>query len=113
MGGAWDDIVKDCVIKGADGSQVATLRCLPAVFSNLVTAALVFSGVVAVFFIIFSGIKYITSAGDPKQVEGAKQTLTFAIIGLVVVLTSFLIINFIGYVTGATCINQFGFDSCK
>lgn len=108
MGGAWDDIVKGCVVKG-----VATLQCLPAIFSNVVTAALVFSGVIAVFFIIFAGIKYITSAGDPKQVEGAKQTLTFAIVGLLVVLFSFLIINFIGYVTGADCINQFGFDSCK
>lgn len=98
----------NCVVDGA-----ATLSCIPIVFKNIVTAALVFVGVVAVFLIILSGIKFITSAGDPKQVEGARNTLTYAIIGLVVVLLSFLIINVIGRITGAECINAFGFNSCQ
>ncbi len=95
-----------------DPSQVATLKCLPIVFRNIVTAALVFAGVAAVFFIVFSGAKFITSGGDPKQVESAQKTLTFAIAGLLLILLSFFIINLIGYLTGAPCINNFGFDSC-
>lgn len=98
----------NCVQDGA-----ATLSCIPIVFKNIVTATLVFVGVVAVFLIILSGIKFITSGGDPKQVEGARNTLTYAIIGLVVVLLSFLIINVIGRITGVECINDFGFNSCQ
>lgn len=109
MGIQWNTIVPDCVT--AEG--VATLTCLPAVFKNLVTAVLVFAGIVALFLIIFSGIKFLTSGGDPKQVEGARKTLTYAIIGLVVILSSFAIINIIAGVTGVDCIKQFGFGNCK
>ena len=92
---------------------VPTLKCLPVVIGNVIAGLLVFSGTIAIFMLIFAGFKYVTSSGDPKQVEGAKQTMTYAIIGLVVILLSFFIINFISVVTGATCIQQFGFNTCK
>ena len=91
---------------------VATLDCIGPLFQNIINAALVFAGVVALFFIIFSGIKFITPSGDPKQVEGARKTLTYAIIGLLVILFSFFIINLISYVTGVSCIKMFGFTNC-
>ena len=99
----------DCV--GSDG--VATLSCIPIIFKNVINWALILAGTAAIFFIIFSGIKFITSGGDPKQVEGARKTATWAIIGLLIILFSFAIINIIGIITGATCINTFGFDTCK
>ncbi len=99
----WDK----CLEKG-----VATLNCIPIVFSNILNWALVFAGVAALFLIILSGIKFITSGGDPKQVEGARHTLTYAIIGLLLILFSFLILNLISYVTGVECIKVFGFDNC-
>ena len=100
----WDK----CLEKG-----VATLNCIPIVFSNILNWALAFAGVAALFLIILSGIKFITSGGDPKQVEGARHTLTYAIIGLLIILFSFLILNLISYVTGVECIKVFGFDNCK
>ena len=99
----WDK----CLEKG-----VATLNCIPIVFSNILNWALAFAGVAALFLIILSGIKFITSGGDPKQVEGARKTLTYAIIGLLIILFSFFIINIISYVTGVNCIKLFGFDNC-
>lgn len=107
MGQDWNTLVPGCVVDG-----VPSLQCLPAVFKNIVTAALVFAGIVALILIVISGIKLITSSGDPKQVEGAKNTLTYAIIGLVIILTSFFIIRIIGFITGADCITVFGFDNC-
>lgn len=89
-------------------NNVATLRCIPIVFSNVIRAALVFVGVVALFFIIYAGFSFVTSGGDPKKVQGARSTMTFAIIGLVIVLLSFAILLFIGYATGASsCITSF------
>lgn len=100
----WGTCVKD----GA-----ATLECIPKVFQNVINGALLFSGVVALFFIIFAGIKLMLSQGDPKQVEGARHTLTYAILGLFLILLSFLILSLISYVTRVPCILKFGFESCK
>ena len=104
----WNIIVKDCVVNG-----VATLKCIPAVFQNVVNGLLIFSGIVAVFMILYAGYKYISAGGDPKQADSARNTLTYAVIGLVIILISFFIVNFISGITGTACIQQFGFDNCK
>jgi hypothetical protein len=95
----------DCVQNG-----VATLRCLPIVFKNVVSALLLFVGIVAAFLIIWAGIKFINSGGDAKQVGAARQIMTYAIIGVILVLSSFAIIYFIGFATKTNCITQFGFN---
>src|SRR3990167_8302336 len=97
----------NCVQEG-----IATLQCIPAIFKNIVDWALIFGGVTALFFIIYAGIKYIRSGGEEEKIKSARETLTYAIIGLVVILLSFLIINLISAVTGVTCIKQFGFGNC-
>jgi hypothetical protein len=99
-----------CVAKGTD---VATLACVPVLFSNIINAALMFSGAVAIAFIVVSGLKLLTSGGDQKKVADAKGTLTWAIIGLVVILLSFAIIKFISVITGVNCIQTIGFTNCK
>jgi len=51
------------------------------------------AGALAVLFIIISGIRYITSAGNQNLQEAAKKNLTSAIIGLVIVLLAFVIVQ--------------------
>ena len=102
----WDNCVDPV-------SKVATLNCIPVVFQNIVNWALIFAAVVAIFFIMFAGIKFLRSGGQEKLVEDARNTLTYAIIGLVVVLLSFLIINVISDITNVPCIKQFGFGNCN
>lgn len=93
-----------CLDKTVDKTGVATLKCLPALFSNVTSALLAFAGVAALFFIIFSGIKFITSGGDPKQVEGARKTLTYAVIGLIVIFLAYFMVSMVSTLTGAGCI---------
>ncbi|MBI3069771.1 MAG: hypothetical protein HYY87_00505 [Candidatus Levybacteria bacterium] len=107
----WESIAGCIEIVKED--KVATLKCIPAVFQNIVNGALLFSGVVALFFIIFSGIKLTLSHGDPKQVEGARHTLTYAILGLLIILFSFAVINLISDILAIPCIKFFGFSNCK
>jgi len=83
-----------------ENGDVATLSCIPIVIKNVITAGLVFSGMVALVLIIYSGTRYITSRGDPTKVEGAKKTLTYAILGLFVIFLSFFIVNIISQLTG-------------
>lgn len=90
----------DTCSETVDGQKVATLECIPVVIQNLVNFAIAFVGALAVIFIIISGIRYITSGGDPKQVEGAKKTMMYAIIGLIVVILSFFIVNFVATFAG-------------
>jgi len=52
-------------------------------------------GILAVGFIVFGGIKYITAAGDPSKLTAAKNTVLYAIIGLVVAISAFAITSFI------------------
>jgi len=52
-------------------------------------------GVVAVIMIIIGGFRYITSGGDSSNVSGAKNTIIYAIIGLVVVALAQFIVQFV------------------
>lgn len=52
-------------------------------------------GVVSVIMIIVGGLKYITSGGDSGSVGGAKNTILYAIIGLVIVALAQVVVRFV------------------
>lgn len=62
---------------------------------NIVDIFSVIVGIVAVIMIIFGGFKYITSGGDSGNVTGAKNTILYAIIGLVIVAFAQFIVKFV------------------
>lgn len=84
-----------CIVEGAP-----TLICIPQLIQVIINWAIVVAGIVALFLVIYAGIKFINSGGDPKSVDAAKKALTYALIGFIVVLLSFFIINFIATFTG-------------
>lgn len=55
----------------------------------------IFVGVLAVIMIIIGGIKYITSSGDSNSINSAKNTILYAIIGLVIVGIAQVIVRFV------------------
>ncbi len=62
---------------------------------------LLIAGIVAtLFFLIWGGISWITSGGDREKLDKARKTITFAVIGLFVVLLSFVIVQTVGAVIG-------------
>ena len=52
-------------------------------------------GLVAVIVIIIGGINYMTSAGDAGKVKKAKDTILYGVIGLVICVLAFAIVNFV------------------
>jgi len=52
------------------------------------------------FFLIYGGIRWITSGGDEKQVEAAKSHVVAALVGLVIALAAFFILAFVGQFFG-------------
>lgn len=95
----WDK----CIPEGFDAP---TLNCIPLIVKVLINWSLILATIVALFLIIYSGIKFINSGGDPKSVDSAKKALTYALIGLIVVFLSFFIINFIAYFTEVNSIRS-------
>jgi cytochrome bd-type quinol oxidase subunit 2 len=67
--------------------------------SNLIKAIInilsVIVGVIAVVMIIFGGLKYITSNGESSNITSAKNTIIFAIVGLVIVALAQFIVRFV------------------
>jgi len=53
------------------------------------------AGIVAVVAIIFGGIRYVGSNGDSSQITGAKNTILYAVIGLIVAILAYAIVNFV------------------
>jgi hypothetical protein len=89
-------------VKDAAGNdiRVPTLLCLEVVFEKILNVAVELAVVVLFIFLVIGGFKFITSGGDPKATESAKNTLTYAILGLVLLIGIWLILNFIQYFTG-------------
>jgi uncharacterized membrane protein len=65
------------------------------VFKQVTNTVLYIVGIIAVVMLIVGGIKYLLSGGDSKKVTDAKNTVLYAIIGLVVCFLSFAIVNFV------------------
>lgn len=83
-----------------DTSDVAKLSDLENVFGRVVEVILALAGIVLFIVLLSGGFKYITAGGDPKGVEEAKKTLTYAIGGMVLLALAFLILQFIYRFTG-------------
>ena len=62
---------------------------------SVVNLLLYIVGIVAVIMIIVGGMKYLTSSGDSGKVTSAKNTVVYAVVGLLVAIFSWVIVNFI------------------
>lgn len=68
---------------------------------NILNTIYLWIGIIATIVIIIGGIKYIISVGDAAKVNSAKNTIFYAIIGLIVTLAAFAITNVvIGAING-------------
>lgn len=62
---------------------------------NVINTMLFIVGILAVVMIIFSGIRYVMSAGNAQRVTQAKNILIYSVTGLIVALLAFAIVNFV------------------
>lgn len=87
--------------------DVATIQCLVPLFSNVVRAVLQLAGVVLFITFVVAGFNFLLSGGDPKRLQQARSTLTYAIMGLVVIVVAYLIIQLISTITGVQGLDRF------
>lgn len=65
------------------------------IFQKITNAALFLIGAISVLMLIYGGVRYTLSAGDSKAVTDAKNTILYAIIGIIVALLAYAIVNFV------------------
>lgn len=78
----------------ADYDQRDT-KTADSIVKNVINVLLFVIGSVSVIMIIYGGVRYTTSAGSPEAVKAAKNTILYAVIGLVVAVLAFTIVNFV------------------
>jgi len=66
---------------------------LRALVLKMVNYALTFLGIISVIMVIYGGVTYVISAGNDDAVGNAKKIIQFALIGIVIILLSFVIVN--------------------
>ncbi len=95
-----EDIIKGNLCQGVNfdtNSTCATdAKADPkAMLKKVVQWAIIIIGSISVIMIIFGGFKYITSGGDSNNVTAAKNTIMYALIGLIIVLFAQGIVSFV------------------
>ena len=101
----WAGCLYSTTIQNSNGTttqinDVAQIQCLVPLFQNAVIAIMQLAGVALFLMFIVGGFQFITSGGNPKQLEQARGTLTYAIIGVIVIVCAYLILKLIQAITG-------------
>ncbi len=65
------------------------------IIGNVLNALLGFMGIVLVLYFLYGGFLYMTSSGDSKKVESAKDTIKNAVIGMIIIVTAFALTTFV------------------
>ena len=87
-------------ITAADASDVATIQGFACLIGNILSVAVTLIGMLALVMFVAASFRYLTSGGNSKSTEQAKGTITYAIAGLVVAISAFIILNLISNFTG-------------
>lgn len=68
---------------------------LGSTVGNFIAFIYLIAVIAALLYLIWGGLKWITSAGDKTALQGAREHIVAAIIGLIIIFLSYLILNFI------------------
>ena len=78
----------------------AGLQQIEDVFRNVISVVVGLAFIVSLVMLIFAGIKYLTSGGEPKAIQAAHQTVTWALLGILFMAIAWLILQLIHNFTG-------------
>lgn len=100
---SWTEINSGCV----SSSGVATVQGIGCLLANVFSVVLTVLGIAGFIMIIYAAFNMMIMGGNAQATEKSKSTITFAIIGIILALSSFIIINLISSFTGIEAIKTF------
>jgi hypothetical protein len=94
---ACDGSPVECIQQGTDdvSAKKGSDQDLTNGIKTVVNVLLFILGAIAVIMIIIGGVRYTTSNGDSSAIKGAKDTILYSVVGLVVAILAYAIVNFI------------------
>ena len=99
---AQQDAEEDLDLSITQGVQAARSDDQPTdlfgptgIFRTITNVLLFIIGAVSVIMLIIGGFRYVTSQGDSSQVASAKNTILYAIIGLIIAILAFAVVSFV------------------
>lgn len=85
--------------EGADNAksdeQPTSVEGEGGVFKTITNVLLFIIGAISVIMLIIGGIRYVVSGGDSSAVTAAKNTILYAIVGIIVALLAYALVNFV------------------
>ncbi len=98
VGAVGVNVFSNCGSTGSSGAGICD-GTSPTDFAklmhNVINTILIVLGMIAVIMIVIGGIRYTTSNGDSSQVQAAKNTVLYAVVGLVIAIMAYAIVNFV------------------
>lgn len=111
----WTDSERGCVAAveigdGATVNDVVTIRGLECLLTNILASATTVIGLASFVMLIVGAFLYLTSGGSTKGTEAGKQTITYAVIGIIVAMLAFFVLTFVASFTGVGGILDFNLN---
>ncbi len=94
---------------GTEFSSLCALKADKAggVVGNIVSVLIILAISLTLIYLVYGGIRYISSGGDKAKIDAARAHIRAAIIGLVISLSAFIILNAVTYVFLGESITKF------
>ncbi|MEP6710462.1 MAG: MMCAP2_0565 family pilin-like conjugal transfer protein [Candidatus Saccharibacteria bacterium] len=91
------NVFKGCSSSTAGSTAVCkdTSSSVDPLIKTLINTLLYALGIIAVIVIVVGGIKFVTSDGDPGKIKSARETILYAVVGLVVAILAYAIVQFV------------------
>ena len=85
---------------GTTVNDAAGLKEIEDVFKNVVNVVVGLAFIASLIMLIWAGFKYLTSGGEPKAVQAAHHTFSWALLGILFLAIAWLVLNLIEAFTG-------------
>ncbi len=96
-----------CVGPAPGQQDVATIQGLECLIANIFTVIITVIGLAGFVMFVIGGLTWMIAGGDTNKVATARNSMTYTVIGMVVTLSAFIILNLIASFTGISIITQF------
>lgn len=95
------------VCVGGPDKDVATIQGIECLVANIFVVIISLIGMAAFVMLIIGSVQWMISGGSPDGTKKARDTMTYAVIGIVVSLSAFIVLNLVAGYTGVDAIKEF------
>jgi len=87
--------ISDGATSARGAQQPLNLFGNSGVFSEISSVLLFIVGAIAVIMIVIGGLRYVISGGDASQVQAAKNTILYSLVGIIIAILAYAAVNFV------------------